>query len=1136
MALLGDLQFKVGLDDKNYTQGMSRMQKSTQTFNSVLDGLKTTLLGIFGTAGVMAMVRSSTKNWADQETALVKLDFAINQFAGSNQKLKKEIVDLSTEMQSLVGIGDEQVQNLAMLGLSYGIQADKILEATEASIYLSKVTGTDVDTIMRGFAQTMEGTVGILGRYIPEVRSLSEEQLKAGEAIDLINEKFEGLDETLSQTTESSLARMKASIGDLGEIMGEKLAPIVKRVSDFVVDFTTAAGESGSVLKTVADYAKTAFDNMGILGKAVTGVISAFLTLKFAATAWHLLAGALVSGGKIMVTIFHTIFSWPAAIMASVFMLQVAWEHNWFGMRDTLVSAWESMENAWNGAYENLKEIWDDPDLSFLEQVAASIGLIAGKIWKGGDGYRGLGTIWSEAWNELVKTWKDPDLSFIEQIGETFGTVANAIWESAVTIGAAFTEAFGGDVQQYLETTRKALEDIKTSWQTLIQEGVTPQLRIEAGFELAEGIYELPAKLVLSGFIVEEDFDITALDNIVNILTETLGLRLITGSWRLALGISLLTDVIFGNDISADDWKNWLYTFLASAGAGLILTKGNLLSIPIALAITEFTIAADMVEDIKEQALNIEKNMLIAPTADTSNFEKALRWALGEEATNAAADAAQQILKIAEDSSTNIFEEISLLFYSVTLQLEYHLNLWAKAIQDWWNSLSSNEWWGFLFGTGPSEEAMTEQAEEYLQRSGRIPGKQSGGFTANVGVDQVAGVVHGGEWVAPAWMVDRLPWLFNLLEAQRRQGFKTGGFVGYQAGGTVDATGGLTLAGAWEDVKETLQKDLDFLADWAENIMAEVGDRLGINTDELFSQLSESTNSVEEQFDELGQQLNDTETKLYDWQEILVENSELFQQVGDYAIGINEEFSNLATVVDWLQNTFSGLLEKTSGFTSSITTFSQPVTGFLNNFVSSGVTQILGNLVVNLSSVNALLNPFTTILDMMVTMLGPAIDTVLRPFLDFMMIIARTMAGLLAPALQLLYAALYPLIWVVTAVGWAMDQAVLAIDSLIDSIPFMSGFLSSSQRREMSRSIEQRMAGYEAGEEWTLETPEGYEGTTGGITFQAGSTQAITNNINFYFSGNTILSEDDEAAKRLAEVIVNTLREHRLTVLEEVRL
>lgn len=1133
MALLGDLQFKVGLDDKNYTQGMSRMQKSTQTFNSVLGRLETTLLGIFGAAGVMSMVRSSVKNWAEQETALVKLDFAINQFAKGNQNLKKEIIDLSTEMQSMIGIGDEQVQNLAMLGLSYGIQADKILEATEASIYLSKVTGTDVDTIMRGFAQTMEGTVGILGRYIPEVRNLSEEQLKSGEAIDLIVEKFEGLDETLSRTTESSLARMKASIGDLGEIMGEKLAPIVKRVSDFVVDFTVAAGENGSVLKTVADYAKTAFDNMGILGKAVTGVISAFLTLKFAATAWHLLAGALVSGGKIMVTIFHTIFSWPAAIIASVFMLQVAWEHNWFGIRDTLVSAWESMENAWNGAYDNLKEIWEDPDLSFLEQVAASIGLIAGKIWKGGDGYRGLGTIWSEAWNELVKTWKDPDLSFLEQIGETFGMVANAVWESAVTIGAAFTEAFGGDVQQYLETTRKALEDIKTSWQTLIQEGVTPQLRIEAGFELAEGIYELPAKLVLSGFIVEEDFDITAIDNVVNILTETLGLRLITGSWRIALGISLLTDVIFGDDISADDWKNWLYTFLTSAGAGLLLLRGNMLAIPIAIAITEFDVSLGLAEQIKEQAKSVQETPItMALTADTSSFEQALRWALGDQATKTASDLANNLLKLVNQSTTNAFEELHIFFLGVTLQIEYYTNQWTQIIKDWWQNLISGDWSQFLFGTGPSEEAV----EEYLQQSGRIPGRQSGGFTADVGVNQVAGVVHGGEWVAPAWMVDRLPWLFNLLEAQRRQGFKTGGFVGYQAGGTVDVAGGLTLAGAWEDVKETLQKDLDFLADLAENIIAEVGDRLGINTDELFSQLSESTNSVEEQFNELGQQLNDTETKLYDWQEILVENSELFEQVGDYAIGINEEFSNLATVVDWLQNTFSGLLERTSGFTSSIASFLQPVANFLGNFVSSGVVQILGNLVVNLSSVNALLNPFTTILGMMVTMLGPAIDTVLRPFLDFMMIIARTMASVLNPALQLLYAALYPLIWVVTAVGWAMDQAVLAIDSLIDSIPFMSGFLSSSQRREMSQSIEQRMAGYEAGEEWTLETPEGYEGVTGGTTFQAGSTQAITNNINFYFSGNTILSEDDEAAKRLAEVIVNTLREHRLTVLEEVRL
>lgn len=1127
MALLGDLQFKVGLQDQNYTQGMSRMQKSTQTFNSVLDGLKTTLLGIFGAAGVMNMVRSSAKNWAVQESALVKLDFAINQFAKGNQNLKKEIIALSTEMQGMIGIGDEQVQNLAMLGLSYGIEADKILEATQASIYLSKVTGTDVDTIMRGFAQTMEGTVGILGRYIPEVRSLSEEQLKSGEAIDLITEKFEGLDETLSRTTESSLARMKASIGDLGEIMGERLAPIISRVSDFVVDFTTAAGENGSVLKTVADYAKTAFDNMGILGKAVTGVVGAFVTLKFAAAAWHLLAGALVSGGRIMVTIFHTIFSWPAAIIASVFMLQVAWEHNWFGIRDTLISAWESMENAWNGAYDNLKEIWQDPDLSFLEQVAGSIGLIVGKIWKGGDGYRGLGTIWSEAWNELVKTWKDPDLSFIEQIGETFGTVANAIWESAVTIGAVFTEAFGGDVQQYLETTRKALEDIKTSWQTLIQEGVTPQLRIEAGFELAEGIYELPAKLVLSGFIVEEDFDITAIDNVVNILTETLGLRLITGSWRLALGISLLTDVIFGDDISADDWKNWLYTFLTSAGAGLLLLRGNMLAIPIAIAITAFDVSLDLAKKIKEQAKSVQETPItMALTADTSSFEQALRWALGDQATKTASDLANNLLKLVNQSTTNAFEELHIFFLGVTLQIEYYTNQWTQIIKDWWNSIK--DIW-------PSNE-MDYWQKSFESAAERVGGKQSGGFTANVGVDQVAGVVHGGEWVAPAWMVDRLPWLFNLLETQRRQGFKTGGFVGYQAGGNVDATGGLTLAGAWEDVKETLQKDLDFLADLAENIIAEVGDRLGINTEELFSQLSESTNSVEEQFNELGQQLNDTETKLYDWQEILVENSELFEQIGDYAIGINEEFSNLATVVNWLQNTFSGLLEKTSGFGSSIASFLQPVTNFLSNFVSSGVTQILGNLVVNLSSVNAILNPFTTILNMLVTMLEPAINTILRPFLDFMMIIARTMASVLNPALQLLYAALYPLIWVVTAVGWAMDQAVLAIDSLIDSIPFVSGFLSSSQRREMSQNIEQRMAGYEAGEEWTLETPEGYEGVTGGTTFQAGSTQAITNNINFYFSGNTILSEDDEAAKRLAEVIVNTLREHRLTVFEQVRM
>lgn len=51
-----------------------------------------------------------------------------------------------------------------------------------------------------------------------------------------------------------------------------------------------------------------------------------------------------------------------------------------------------------------------------------------------------------------------------------------------------------------------------------------------------------------------------------------------------------------------------------------------------------------------------------------------------------------------------------------------------------------------------------------------------GGYTFG-GVNQVAGIVHGGEWVAPSWMVDKYSGLIGQLEAVRTRGFKSGGHV-----------------------------------------------------------------------------------------------------------------------------------------------------------------------------------------------------------------------------------------------------------------------------------------------------------------------------------------------------------------------
>jgi TP901 family phage tail tape measure protein len=83
-------------------------------------------------------------------------------------------------------------------------------------------------------------------------------------------------------------------------------------------------------------------------------------------------------------------------------------------------------------------------------------------------------------------------------------------------------------------------------------------------------------------------------------------------------------------------------------------------------------------------------------------------------------------------------------------------------------------------------QSLLRQIEAYKKAQGLLRNAQSGnnalagftsgGFTGG-GVASVAGVVHGGEYVAPAWMVNSMRPLFESLESMRGRGYSEGGMV-----------------------------------------------------------------------------------------------------------------------------------------------------------------------------------------------------------------------------------------------------------------------------------------------------------------------------------------------------------------------
>lgn len=406
MSLMDGVRIDIGLNASPFSNGVRQAKSEVVTFEDTIKRVGRTIAGVFGVMGVGATMRQSLQAWNKQEWATKQLEIATARWAQGNKEVKTTIETLADEMQKLTGISDETWESVGAMGLNMGIAATKIRDATKAAGILNLVFGYDTNSMMRNLAKTTAGLTGELGEMLPFLRELSAEELKNGAAIDLVIEKYGDYAEMLSGTSKVATDRFKAALGDVTEMLGKRLAPIVGKAAEWMEDFSDSVEKNGSILGALKEKLRETWDNMGTLGKTVIGLAGSFLALKTAGMAWTLLSKVVTTGGTLIVGVFKTLFSWPALLAAGLYTLRVAWKKDWFSIRSTVLSAWESMKSGWSDAWDNLKEVWENPDLSFLDKTTASIGFIAGET------VRGIVAGWVDTYSTFRDIWEDPDVSF----------------------------------------------------------------------------------------------------------------------------------------------------------------------------------------------------------------------------------------------------------------------------------------------------------------------------------------------------------------------------------------------------------------------------------------------------------------------------------------------------------------------------------------------------------------------------------------------------------------------------------------------------------------------------------------------------------------------------------------------------
>jgi len=217
---------------------LGKVDKSVNNLDKSLGDLQKAMgeLAVFGS--IAALANKVGKEFAEAQTQALRL----SSVAGKSAKAMGEFAD---QMQALTGESGDAIRGIEARLLAEGKSETMTRKLISAAADMAAITGGGLDAAVQKLSGSLSGQARELAKNNPELKALTEEQLKSGAAIDLIAEKYRGQAKAMSSSLEVSNKVRNESVGDLAEAFGEVLAPAMQAVN---VGITTMANVLTNVI------------------------------------------------------------------------------------------------------------------------------------------------------------------------------------------------------------------------------------------------------------------------------------------------------------------------------------------------------------------------------------------------------------------------------------------------------------------------------------------------------------------------------------------------------------------------------------------------------------------------------------------------------------------------------------------------------------------------------------------------------------------------------------------------------------------------------------------------------------------------------------------------------------------------
>jgi hypothetical protein len=226
MAAPNKFTIKFSGDTAELQSAVARANDTLTGFVEKVQGFGGAMVAGFAVSEIVAGMRQIIQAGGEAIENERKLLMALNGRVDVQQRL----LDQAGRLADTTLFEDDEIIRQQQVLASMGLTEKQIARTIDAGVQLASVFDVELGQATEALAKSYFGVGKSLAAISPEFKGLTQEQMRNGEAIDLVLRKYQGFAEGLTEIGTGPMQQFEKQIGELQEELGKLVIPAVNPV------------------------------------------------------------------------------------------------------------------------------------------------------------------------------------------------------------------------------------------------------------------------------------------------------------------------------------------------------------------------------------------------------------------------------------------------------------------------------------------------------------------------------------------------------------------------------------------------------------------------------------------------------------------------------------------------------------------------------------------------------------------------------------------------------------------------------------------------------------------------------------------------------------------------------------------